>query len=146
MNARIVTQITVNSSPERVFKYLTDMKYHYLWNPQLQRLTPVTVLKAGLQYEAESLVLGVRIKANNTVTNFVKNRELEIDNQTGMVHYSANFKLSRRKESTLLICNTTVSTTSKAFAFAKPVMERLARRELQTDLQALKIAVEQGLS
>ena len=146
MNVRVVTQISIGASAKDVFKYLTVMKYHYLWNPQLQRISPMTVLSKGLQYEAESLVLGVKTKAQNSVTKFVKDKELEIENNTGLLHYCANFKLSRRDDSTMVVLTTVVSATGKAFAFAKPVLQRLARRELQTDLQALKIAVEQELA
>jgi hypothetical protein len=43
------------------------------------------------------------------------------------------------------VCATTVSSDNKAFAFAAPVLKALARRELQTDMQALKLAVEHHL-
>lgn len=145
MKARVVTQITIAAGKELVFKYLQDMHYHYLWNPQIQSLKPITKLQIGTKYEAVSQVLGVKITAKNVVTKLQPNTELELENNTGMVHYCTNFTLSTKGQDTVLVCTTAVSSESKAFAFAKPVMERLARRELQTDLQALKIAVEHRL-
>lgn len=61
------------------------------------------------------------------------------------MHYVANFRLQGRGDSTLVTCSTTVTAASAAFAFTAPILKRLARRELQTDMQALKLAVENGL-
>jgi len=145
MKASVTTQVTIAAKPGTVFKYLTDLKYHYLWNPQLQSISTTEKLKLGTQYETTSLVLGVKIKACNEVTQLVPNKYLELENNTGTVHYKASFKLSPKGSSTVVICETTVSSQSEAFAFAKPVLKMLARRELQTDMQALKIAVENQL-
>jgi hypothetical protein len=102
-------------------------------------------LALGSKYQTESRVLGVKVMAKNVVTKFMKSKELEITNTTGLVKYQANFKLRGKSARTILMCTTTVSADSEAFAFAKPVLKLLARRELQSDMQALKVAVEQRL-
>jgi hypothetical protein len=146
MKTSVVTQISIKAKPAEVFEYLTNLKYHYLWNPQVQSLSSAESLKLGSEYESVSLVLGVKIRAKNVVSKFTSSKELELENKTGLVKYRASFRLQRAGSSTLLICSTTVSADSEAFAFAKPVLRMLARRELQTDLQALKIAVENKLN
>jgi polyketide cyclase/dehydrase/lipid transport protein len=122
---------------------LTDLKYHYLWNPQVQSISPSQgKLELDSRYRTTSTVLGVRIASHNHITTFAPNQELEMENTTGLVHYRANFRLLPKGAHTLVICTTTVTADSQAFAFAAPILRRLARRELQTDMQALKLAVE----
>jgi hypothetical protein len=145
MQARVTTQITIAASPAEVFAYLIDLKRHFLWNPHLHSITPQVLLTPGLTYKSSSLLLGVKVSGLNRVTKLVKERELELENDTGALHYRVNYLLRRRHNTTLLICATRVSGESQAFAFATPVLKLLARRELQADLQALKIAVEQQL-
>ncbi|MDB5175165.1 MAG: Polyketide cyclase / dehydrase and lipid transport [Candidatus Saccharibacteria bacterium] len=143
MKAKIITKVTISSPSSEVFKYLTDLKYMHLWNPQVKEVSSKKVLELHSTYQTVSQVLGVVIKANNSVTKYSNDQELQIENTTGTVNYVANFKLTPTDNgTTLLICNTTVSSESKAFAFTAPVLKLLARRELQSDLQALKIAVE----
>jgi hypothetical protein len=145
MKVRITSQITIAAKPDYVFEYLKDLRYHYLWNPQIRMIEPEIKLKIGSIYKTTSVVLGKSIKATNTVTKFTDGRELELENNTGMVHYRANFRLTAKSSKTLVVCNTWVDSDNRAFAFARPVLEILARRELQSDLQALKIAAEHSL-
>lgn len=143
---QLQTRVSINATPEAVFKYLKHLKYHYLWNPPQQTIEPIISLKKGSQYKTTSVILGKKLEALNTVTKFRENLELELENTTGLVHFVVNFKLTGESGKTQLICNSILDSDSKAFAFAKPVLEVLARRELQTDLKALKIAVENQLS
>ena len=146
MIATVVTQITINSSASEVFKYLTDLRYNHLWNPQIKKLSSRKKLKLHSTYETVSKVLGVTVESKNTVTVFKPDAELQLENATGTVQYKANFKLTANGSGGIVLkCTTKVSSDSKAFAFTKPVMTLLARRELQTDLAALKIAVENQL-
>lgn len=145
MKARLKTRTTIKADPASVFKYLGHTKYHPLWNPQMQSITPLVQLKEGIVYTAFSLVLGARVRAENHVTKYVQDEVFEIRNQTGMIQYCASFKLEALGETTRVTCTMAVSSESKAFAFAKPLMEHLARRELRTDLAGLKAAVEQKL-
>lgn len=147
MKARIKTTITIDASSEAVFRYLADTKLHYIWNPHLQKISPEIKLHAGAIYETMNVVLGVRIGARNIVNTFFENQQLEIQNQTGMLEYRVNYQLvSVASSQTKVICTTVVAASGKAFYFAKPMMEQLARRELRTDLAALKAAVEQQLT
>jgi hypothetical protein len=146
MQTAVITQATIHAKQAEVFKYLSDLKYHQLWNPQLLSISSSgKQLELGSEYKTQSQVLGVKIRARNVVTKFENLKELEISNNTGLVQYRANFKLRAKKNGTVLVCTTTVSTDSEAFAFAKPVLKLLARRELQSDMQALKLAVEHNL-
>lgn len=145
MKTFVVTQITIASHPSKVFDYLMDLKYHHLWNPQLQSITPIKKLSLGEEYETSSMVLGIKIRAKNVVSKFVSMQELEIQNNTGLVKYRASFKVRPSGNESVVICKTIVSADGEAFAFAKPILKVLARRELQTDMQALKIAVENQL-
>jgi carbon monoxide dehydrogenase subunit G len=145
MQATVKTQIVIRAEPTKIFKYLADLKCHHFWNPQVQSFSSTEALKLGSKYQTESQILGVKIKSNNEVTKFVRDKEIEISNAGGTVKYRANFKLQPKNGGTSVVCATTVSTEGEAFAFAKPVLKLLARRELQSDLQALKLAVEHNL-
>lgn len=145
MKATIVTRVTIDAERTLVFEYLTDLKYHYLWNPNLRKLTPKNKVQLGSTYHATSMVLRIKIVAKNVVTKFVENTEFEIQNTTGTVQYVVNFRLKPQAGKTVLIATTTLSTDSRAHIFTVPILKQLARLELQTDLQSLKIAVENRL-
>jgi len=146
MKALVTSRITIAAKPAKAFRYLTDLKYHQLWNPHLVSIVPLIKLKLGSQYKNVSVLLGVEVKGTNVVTKFKANKELELSNTAGLLQYVVYYRLQSRGQKTLLSCTTAVSSRSNAFAFAAPILEILARRELQTDLSALKIAVEQRLA
>lgn len=145
MKVNVTTQIKISSNAHAVFKYLTDLKYIHLWNPQLTYVSSKEKLKLGSKYQTTTQVLGVNIESNNVVSRFQQDEFLQIDNTTGMVQFAAAFEIKEQADSVMLKCITSVSSTHKAFAFSGSVLKILARRELQADLQALKIAVEQKL-
>lgn len=147
MDAQVRTQTTIAASPQEVFRYLADTRSHYLWNPHLEKITPASLqeLKEGTTYTTTSLLFGMKVKATNLVTECVQNKFLCIKNDTGLLCYFVKYTLKPTEEGTLLICHITVTADSKAFAFAKPVLKTLAQRELQSDLEALKLAIEEKL-
>ena len=101
------------------------------------------LLKLGSVYESESFILGVTIKGSNLVAKFVLDKELEPENQLGAIRYRINFRLRHScANKTKVTCSTTLFHESKVFTYTLPLLKRLAQRELQTNMQALKIAVE----
>ncbi len=146
MKARVNTQVSINASASEVFKYLSQLDYHFLWNPHLIYISSDENLKLNSKYNTTSHILGVKIKANNQVTKFIKNKLIKIDNTTGMVKYSALYEIIKKSNKTVILKNVTeVEANHKAFAFSTPVLNIMARRELQSDLQSLKLAVENKL-
>jgi uncharacterized protein YndB with AHSA1/START domain len=145
MKVELTTRISITAQPHEVFKYLKDLRLHYLWNPQLQTITPLIELSHGQQYHATRMVLGQPLKVESTVKEFKPGKKLSLAITAGLVNSKVSWTLSPHKNGTLVICKTVVYNESPAFAFTKPVLRLLARRELQSDLQALKIAVENHL-
>lgn len=145
MKATVQTQITIAAPPAKVFEYLTDLKYHHLWNPQTRKISTHEPLTLEGTFVSESRVMGVTIKAVNTATKLVPPRELEIENNIGVVKYTARFRLIPNGSNTLLRLSTSLSTSSRFWVFTLPTLKQLARRELRTDLEALKVAVEHNL-
>lgn len=146
MQVTATTRITIDATPTKVFEYLSDLRYHYLWNPQVQAISMLGKLKLGVTFTAESRVLGVTIRSTNTVTHFKPPRELTIENSFGLVCYTAKFHLAPLSGSmTTVKLNVTLESDTKGFTFTKAVLKQLALRELRTDLQALKVAVENKL-
>ncbi|HSX45503.1 MAG TPA: SRPBCC family protein [Candidatus Saccharimonadia bacterium] len=146
MTVSVVSRISVEAKPRAIFKYLADSSYHFLWNPHLHSLEPANKLKLGSKYKTSSVLLGVRVSGKNAVTGFVADKELQIENVAGTISYIVNYKLHPQGEDTQVVCTTEVTADGNAFAFTKPLLRLLARRELQSDLKALKIAVENKLS
>ena len=138
MQTTVVTRVRIGAKPEAVFEYLSNLKYHYLWNPQIYKISPLRRLKLGSVYNTESIVLGMTIQARNEVTSLTPQKELAIENNIGMVRYSAKFRLNPDKNSTKVTCSITVSASSKAAIFSLPILNRLARHELQTDMSSSK--------
>lgn len=146
MHVRLVAQITIGADQTAVFTYLSDLKYHFLWNPHLQSITPQKRLKTGVKYKTTSLMLGVQISGENVATTVDQPNELVLQNDAGTIHYNVTYRLKTEEGKTKVACTTLVSVQNKALMFTQPVLKMLARRELQADLQALKIAVEQKLT
>jgi hypothetical protein len=146
MQVSVVTRVTIDAKQETVFCYLSQLKYHYLWNPHMRKISPIIELKRGQTYEVETVILGVLIKNINKVAKFNKNKEIEIVNNTGQIRYSVNYRLQTVEGKTQVRCTTVVTAVSNYFAFARPVLRSIAQRELQTDMKALKLAVEHQLT
>jgi hypothetical protein len=145
MKAHVTARVSIKADPAGVFHYISDLHLHYLWNPFLIELSPVTVLRLGKVYKSTSMLLGVKVQGENKVSKFIKDSELELENSAGLLKYRVNYRLQTKQDKTILTCTTEVSSDRNAFVLTKPVLKLLARRELQTDLKALKIAVENNL-
>jgi hypothetical protein len=145
MTSSVVSKISINAKPPQIFKYLRDTNYHLLWNPHLQSLTPMKRLQEGDSYTTSSLLLGVKVNGKIRVTKLKPNIEMQVENNTGTLTYKVNYKLQSNSLPTVLVCTTEVSASGPSFAFTAPILKMLARRELQSDLKALKLAVEQEL-
>lgn len=140
------TSINIKATPEDVFAYLKNLKYWYYWNPSLRMLSHEGELEEGMAYESESVVLkDIVIKNQNVVTKLIPNKEIDVANNMGTVKFDSSITLTNRSHATMVVCRIDVLTESKAFGLTLPVLKQLAKRELQTDLQALKIAVENKL-
>lgn len=146
MKTTIVSRIQISADQKVVFEYLSHLKYHTLWNPHLRKISSGQRLKLGSRYTTESFILNIRLPAHNTVTKFSEPNEMEIENTVGVLNWRINYKLKPNGKSVLVVCSSIVSTESKGFVFTAPILKQLARRELQTDLQSLKIAVENKLT
>ena len=146
MQAVVTTTITITKPPETVFEYLADLKYHYLWNPQIISIAPMKRLELGAQYTTKSRVMGTTVEAMNTITSFKPSKELAMENSFGAIQYKAAFRLRPQDSETLVRLSIRLSTDKKIYMFSGPVLKQLALRELRTDLEALKIAVENDLS
>jgi hypothetical protein len=145
MRARIVSQVSISASAPEVFRYLVNLEYHRLWNPHLVRIPPRKTLEQGSQYKAVSMMFGIKISSTNVVSKLVSDKELQLENQAGTIHYRVNYKLESHPDSVEVVCTTAVTSTAKAIGLTAPLLKILAKRELEADLQALKVAVEQQL-
>jgi hypothetical protein len=146
MTISIISKVQINASNVAVFKFLKDLKYHYLWNPHLRDIDQVSPITLGLEYETKSVLFGIIVNGHNTVTKFVLDQELQIENNTGTILYLVNYSVkSLSKKRSQVICTTEVTTTGIAMKFTGTILKAMVRRELQSDLQALKLAVEQDL-
>jgi hypothetical protein len=145
LKASVTSQVSIAAKTWQVFRYIADPELHYLWNPHLRTISAAGKLQLGTTYSTTSLMLGTKIENDNRITKFEQDALIEIQSNGGTIEFCVEYRLRKYKTQTLLECNTTVVANGKAFAFAKPVLKLLAQRELQSDLQALKIAVEQGI-
>jgi hypothetical protein len=147
MTVSIVSKVQINASKAAVFKYLKDLKYHYLWNPHLRDIEPIRPLVVGFQYETKSSLFGIIVNGHNTVTKLVPEKELQIENNTGTIKYSVNYTIKPQTRNRMQVtCTTEVTTSGIAMKFTGTALKAMVRRELQSDLQALKVTVEQGLA
>lgn len=145
MKASVAARLTIRASAAEVFFYLKEVESHPLWNPRLQSVSPLKTLRLGSTYTSENTLLGIKVTSSNTVTKFTANKEFEIKNDAGILHYTANYKLAPKDKQTIVICNTEVYSDKDAFRLAAPMLKLLARREIQTDLHLLKLVVEDSL-
>jgi hypothetical protein len=148
MNTQVTTRITIDASPAAVFEYLITLRLLYLWSPHLESVSPKSLerLSDSVVYKTTTLLFGIKVHAENKVIKFVQDKQMTAVNETGLLNYRLDYNLRQLKSgSTVLTCSTEISADSKAFAFAKPVFKTLTLRELQSDLDSLKFAVEQQL-
>lgn len=142
MNARVVARVTINARPAEVFGCLVNLESHYIWNPHLQRISPIVTLKKGTTYSTTSVLLGVKVESQVTVARLIRDKQLVLTSDTGSLHYTVVYQLVPEEDQTVVVCNTQVS-ASTAFSFTKPILKLLAHRELQSDLRAFKQLIEE---
>jgi len=137
------SKITIQASPGEVYKYLSNLKYYYLWNASLRYLSYEGPLKKGVSFDSENIILNKNvIKGHNIVTAIEPNKKIETENKLGMIKYKQMFELKEQAKGTQVINRIDVLTPAQAFGLTTPVLKILAKRELRTDLQTLKIVVE----
>jgi len=141
----VITRISIASRPIDVFKYLVNLKYHLIWIPHLQSISPLTKLKLGTVYKSTILLLGlIKVNGQNLVTKLVPDRELAIENKIGPLQYNVRWFLRPKNDSTILICTAHVTADMHTFGFVSPELNHLVRTELRTELRSLKKLVEHG--
>ncbi len=137
------SRITIKAKPSEVFKYLSNTKYHYYWNPSLRVISDQVDLNIGSSYDTEVIILkDIRIKSHVIITDYVKDRLIEFNNAVGAIDYTAKIKLTAKDSATEVTLDINVLTKSKTFGLTLPVLKQLATNELNTDLRSLKVAVE----
>ena len=102
-------------------------------------------LQLGTRYTAENRVFGIVLTAENTVTAFSPPGELTLENTAGSVKYTLHFRLKERAGLTTVQVSTTLSTDLTIFKLTRPLLKDLILREFHTELEALKVAVENHL-
>ena len=146
-NISAESSITIKASPQEVYRYVANLKHHYLWNPSLRSVSPEAELKPGMSFQTESVILkDIKISTHNVVTKLVPNRLVSIHNEMGLVKYDIDFMLTKEGKYTIATSKVSMLTSSQAFGLTLPVLKRLANRELQSDLESLKFAVETDLA
>lgn len=139
----VVSEILINSTPERVFSLLSVLKNHYLWNPSLKKLSSEGALKLGSHYEADSLILKkTSVKSRTIIESFEPNKSITFKSRMGTINYTQHFSLNSQNNQTLLHTEVNILTKSQPFGLTVPVLKELANTELNTDLSLLKIAAE----
>ncbi len=138
------SSITIKAEPKDVFKYISQPKYFYLWNPSLRSLSSDKPLKLNSQFESESVILkNISIKSNNTVTDYIEDKKIVFENSFGLIKYKQIYNLKRsRNIYTILKLKVDIITKSQILGLTTPVLTRLANNELKMDLNSLKVVVE----
>jgi len=140
------SRITIHASAHEVYKYLSNLKYYYLWNTSLRYLSYEGPLKVGVSFDSESIIFKkYSIKCHNVVTELEVDKKVGTENQLGMIKYQQVYKLQKKNQSTIVNFKIDIITPSQPFGLTNSVLKVIADRELKSHLDALKIAVENKL-
>lgn len=143
----MATDVKIKAKPAEVFEYIANLKLHYYWNPSLRKLSSEGMLAIGKSYKSESKVLGgITIDSDNEVTAYVANQMLELKCKLGNIKYRQSYVLKAQRKYTTVTANTEILTESTTFGLTLGVLKKLAEHEIQTDLNYLKLAVENQLA
>lgn len=146
MRTTVTADIRIAADITEVFEYLTNLKYHYLWNPQVSSISTTDHLKLGSAFDSESRILGATVRATNIVTEYESPKALSFVSKIGSVEYNAQFKLHTEGKETAVDLSLSVDNAPPVIRkLPESILQQVALREIRTDLQALKIAVENYL-
>jgi len=141
-----LNNIVIKAPASEVFKYLADLHYHYLWNPNLRDIVNPRILSLGDTYQTKTIIFNKNvIESSNVIYQFKTNKIIAMENKLGLVKYKCIFTLNEDKGTTKVTTRIDIITETKLFGLTATVLKRLANNELQSDLAALKIAVENKL-
>jgi hypothetical protein len=121
---------------------LADLRLHYIWNPHLKTIEPETIVRRDTTYRTTNTILGRQISVSNTISKLSPPHEMELTCSQGPLQYVVNYQLEKTAHGTSLSCSCDVRSDKRVFKYAAPAMENLARNRVQSDLETLKLIVE----
>ncbi len=135
--------------PDVVYRNIIDLENIHVWNAGMMAVEGPSVMKEGLIYTAKSVSTGQMSISTMTVTKLVPNKQIDLQNDSGLIVYNASICLEPLNgDSTRVWCAMDFSLASNVLEDARSVVEEMAKARILGNWEVLKqfIAAHQTVS
>lgn len=142
---RVEESITIDRPVEEVFTYLSNIERQPEWVSSLQGSSkesqePTAV---GTRYRQQSKILGRKIDLNNEITAFEPPQVYEFHSTSGPMQMTMRFTMTAEGTGTHVL-QVVEGESGGFFKLADPLLARTLRKQLEADLETLKVMLESG--
>lgn len=133
------TPVVFPLARNKVYDALCDLPRYPEWNTGMKSMSATGPMTEGLEYETSTAVAGHTNHARIKVERLVPNEEIELVNNSGLIHFRAYFRLHELEpDRTEVICTLRFELMGPIFVLARPVIENMARTRIRGDLEKLR--------
>ena len=142
---RIEHTVEIDLPVEDVFCFIAEPENELKWRAGLttSEATSEGPLEVGSTGRRVQGFLGRKMENDWIVTELVPNRKIAVRSTTGLTCYSSAYSFEPAGDGTKLTCEADAE-TGDFFKIPDPIVTRMARRQLEADLTALKTLLEKS--
>ena len=140
---RIEYSIDIDRAVEEVFCFIAKPENEPKWRNGLttSEATSEGPMMVGSTGRRVQSFLGRKMENDWTVTELTPNRRIAVRSTSGRTCYSSTYSLEHAEEGTALTIESEAD-TGDFFKIPEPIVTRMARRQLEADMTALKTLME----
>lgn len=136
---RIKQEVLIDRPINQVFAFVSDLKNELQWRTTVQELKAITPGPTGRNTEFRQLgkFLGLRIESSFVIDEFEENRKLGFKTTDGTVESTGGYLFEPVAGATFLTYFCDIN-FSRLFKIAEPLIGRLYKKRVSSDLEGLK--------
>lgn len=141
--ARFDQSVTINRPIEEVFAFVSDLDNQARWRSglDLAELTSDGPFGVGATYREVERILGRKMERTMEVTEFEPNVKCSFKSTSGPVVFSATVSFEAQDDG-IRVSMTADAELGGVFRVAEPMVVRMGRRQMESDLANLKELLE----
>ena len=141
--ARFEQSVTIDRPIEEVFAFVADPDKEMKWRSSLEEITMTSEgpIGVGTTYRKVERFLGRKVERTSEITEFELNKKCSFKSTSGPIAMDSTITFEARAD------GTRVSMVANAelggfFRIAEPMVVRMARRQMETEMANLKDLLE----
>jgi uncharacterized protein YndB with AHSA1/START domain len=143
---RVEGSVAIDATANTVFAFVADLDNLPTWQPGIlsAEQTSSGPIGVGSSARVQRELMGQRMTVDIEVTDYAPGQRLSLTSSAGGLSISGTMELEPAGSGTLVKVATEIHSRSAFLAPLEGMAERIARDDMRTGLQQLKVAIERG--